>query len=68
MDICRRDKIEKISSDKLQAQLKIQYENFEDTPNQSRIEFLETLINNYNKGELQTHTGMEKIHIQSHYL
>ena len=49
MDICRRDKIEKISSDKLQAQLKIQYENFEDTPNQSRIEFLETLINNYNK-------------------
>ena len=49
MDICRRDKIEKISSDKLQAQLKIQYENFEDTPNKVVIEVNEFIIEKCNK-------------------
>ena len=49
MDICRRDKIEKISSDKVQAQLKIQYENFEDTPNKAVIEVNESIIEKCNK-------------------
>ena len=53
MEICRREKIEKIRSTKLNAQLEIQYANYEETPDESFIEAQEMIINKCNK-ELRT--------------